>query len=283
MISLSIITINLNNAAGLEKTARSVIEQTFSDFEYILIDGGSTDNSRAVITTYADRITYAVSERDGGIYQAMNKGIQQARGEYCLFLNSGDWLATPAVLADVFAQKRQADIIAGDIYFYDNQEDEIRWHVRSPEKITAKALFMGTLPHQATFIRRSLFKRVGLYNEQLTIASDWLFFLDALLGHHCSYEHFPGTIAYFNMDGISCNPATNGLPRQEQRLILQERYPLFLADYEQLEKLEEERLEWLNSREYAVYGFLDRNRVIRSGVFLRRIKRFVLRTLARRS
>ncbi|GAB3513159.1 glycosyltransferase family 2 protein [Spirosoma knui] len=282
MIPLSIITINLNNAVGLKKTGQSVISQTFRDFEYIIIDGGSTDASRKVIEQFSSHVTYSVSERDRGIYHAMNKGIRQATGEYCLFLNSGDWLATPTVLEEVFASRPQADIVAGDVYFYDNQKQEIRWHVTSPANITARTLFRGTLPHQATFIRRRLFGSVGLYNEQLKIASDWLFFVEALLEHHCSYVHFPGVIAYFNMDGISCDPATNNLPRQEQRLILQQRYPLFLADFERLEALETERSQWLSSRESAVYRFLERNQVIKAGVFVRRLKRFVLRMIRRR-
>ncbi len=281
MIPLSIITINLNNGAGLARTAQSVVDQTFSNFEYILIDGGSTDTSAQVIDRFSDRITYAVSEHDRGIYHAMNKGIQQAQGQYCLFLNSGDWLATPTILTEIFEKKPKADVVAGDIFFFDTQQQEVRWHVRSPEKITAKTLFLGTLPHQATLIRRSLFERVGLYSEQLKIASDWLFFVDALLVHRCSYEHFPGTIAYFNMDGISCDPATNGLPRQEQRVSLQERYPLFLADYDELEGYAREQQKWHSSREYAVYLRLKRYGIIKSGVFLGRMKRVIRRTLAR--
>lgn len=282
MIPLSIITINLNDGAGLEKTIQSVDRQTFLDFEFIVVDGGSMDNSLEIINKFSHRISYSVSERDRGIYHAMNKGIGQARGAYCLFLNSGDWLATDTVLEEVFVQKPQADIVAGDIYFYDNQKQQIQWHVTSPDAITAKTLFLGTLPHQATFIRRSLFTRVGLYNEQLRIAADWLFFVEALLVHQCTYAHHPATIAYFNMDGISCNPLTNGLPKQEQRTVLQEHYPRFLADYEELDKLEKERQDWLTSREYAVYRFLERNRIIQSGIFLRRMKRFVLRALGRR-
>lgn len=279
MSTLSIITVNLNNGAGLKKTVQSVTGQTFVDVDFIIIDGGSTDNSTEVIDTFSNRINYSVSEPDRGIYEAMNKGIRQAQGEYCLFLNSGDWLATPTVLEEVFAKNPQADITAGDIYFYDHQKQKIRWHVTSPETLTARTLFGGTLPHQATFIRRRLFERVGLYNEQLAIASDWLWFVEALLVHHCSYEHHPGVVAYFNMDGISCNPATNGLARLEQLSVLQERYPRFVADYEQLNRLNEEQQQWLNSRQYAVYQFLERSRIIQAGVCLQRLKRFVLRTV----
>ena len=281
MIALSIITVNLNNGAGLERTAQSVSEQTFSDFEFILIDGGSTDTSAEIINQFSDCITYAVSEHDGGIYHAMNKGIRQAQGRYCLFLNSGDWLANPTVLDEVFAKKPEADIVAGNIFFYDNQQQKIKWHVESPATMTAKTMFLGTIPHQATFIRRSLFERVGTYNEQLSIASDWLFFVDALLVHHCSYMHFPGTVAYFSMDGISCDPATDGLARQEQQAVLRERYPLFLADYNQLDERERDRQKWISSQEYAVYRALDRYGIIQSGVFVRRIVRVVRRTFAR--
>ena len=89
---LSIITVNLNNAAGLQKTIESVINQTFTDYEFIIIDGGSTDSSLEIIKQYANKITYWVSEPDNGIYNGMNKGIGQADGEYCFFLNSGDWM-----------------------------------------------------------------------------------------------------------------------------------------------------------------------------------------------
>jgi glycosyltransferase involved in cell wall biosynthesis len=278
-VKLTIITINLNNASGLKKTIESVANQSYRDLDYVVIDGESKDNSQQVIREYESFINDWVSEPDQGIYHAMNKGIRKATGEYCLFLNSGDWLAAPTILESVFAQNPQADIVAGDVYFYDTQQGAIKWQVPSPDQLTAKTLFLGTLPHQATFIRRSLFNRFGLYNEQLKIASDWLFFLEALLIHGCSYQHHTETIAYFNMDGISCNPATESLPRREQLSILQQKYPLFLPDYEQLDQLEKQSQAWLQSREYRVYGFLERMGVIQFGVFARRLKRFFLRTL----
>lgn len=279
MPALSIITVNLNNCAGLEKTIQSVFLQTFSAVEYIVIDGGSTDGSVGLLNTHNERITYWTSAPDNGIYHAMNKGIRQATGEYCLFLNSGDWLTTSSTLENVFTQNPHADVVAGDIYFFDTQANAIKWHVPSPEHLTAKALFLGTLPHQATLIRRSLFERFGVYSEQLKVASDWLFFVEALLEHGCSYQHIPETIAYFNMDGISCNPQTVSLPRRERLGILQQKYPLFLPDYEQLEQLEKQHQAWLQSREYRVYRLLNCMGVIRFGVFAHRSKRFILRTL----
>ncbi len=89
-MKLSIITVNLNNKDGLQKTIDSVISQTFKDFEWIVIDGGSTDGSKELIEKYSDYISYWVSEPDKGIYNAMNKGIKVAKGDYLEFLNSGD-------------------------------------------------------------------------------------------------------------------------------------------------------------------------------------------------
>jgi glycosyltransferase involved in cell wall biosynthesis len=103
-VKLSIITINKDNARGLEKTIQSVMGQTYNDFEYIVIDGASSDDSVDIIKRYADRMTYWVSEPDTGIYNAMNKGIRKAQGEYCLFLNSGDVLINSNSLKDAFEE-----------------------------------------------------------------------------------------------------------------------------------------------------------------------------------
>lgn len=283
LVELTIITVNLNNAAGLKKTIESVVNQSFRSVDYIVIDGASKDNSRQIIQDYDSFISYWISESDNGIYHAMNKGIRKAAGEYCLFLNSGDWLAEPTTLESVFAQKPHADIVAGDVYFYDSQQNAIKWHVPSPDQLTAKTLFLGTLPHQATFIRRSLFGKIGLYNEQLKIASDWLFFIEALVEQGCSYQHHKGPVAYFNMDGISCNPATESLPRREQLYILRQKYPLFLPDYERLDQLETQTQQWVHSREYRVYRFLEHIGIIKLGMLCRRAKRAVQRSLIQKS
>lgn len=277
MTVISIITINLNNAKGLQKTIESVVSQTFQSFEFIIIDGGSTDSSRRVIEEYAKHLTYWISEPDHGIYHAMNKGIKVAKGNYCLFLNSGDWLVNHTVLADVFSETPTADIIAGDVYYYDNQRNTIQWHVVSPDELSAKTLFQGSLPHQSTFIRRALFESIGYYNERLRIASDWLFFVEALLEKGCSYKHYSGVVSYFNMDGISCNPTTDSLPKREQLSVLLQKYPLFLADYERLAQLEEQSNRWAASREYLVFTYFQKIGLIQAGVLFLRLVRFLKR------
>ena len=117
MKKLSIITVNKNNAEGLRKTIESVVCQTFKDFEYIVIDGASTDESVAVIETYLANVTYWVSKPDRGIYEAINKGIKVAVGEYCLFLNSGDYLSSDSILEKAFSYGFFEDIVYGDVIF----------------------------------------------------------------------------------------------------------------------------------------------------------------------
>lgn len=121
-MKLSIITVNRNNTEGLRKTIESVVSQTYTDFEYIIIDGASTDGSVDIIKEYADRITYWVSEPDNGIYNAMNKGILKAKGEYLQFLNSGDWLVDEGVLQTMIKYTDDVDILIGNIYLINGTE-----------------------------------------------------------------------------------------------------------------------------------------------------------------
>ena len=111
MPKLSIITVNLNNREGLRKTAESVVSQTYKDYEWIVIDGGSTDGSKELIEQYAEHISYWVSEPDKGIYNAMNKGIRQAHGEYFLFLNSGDSLCDDDIVESFCVGNFKEDIV----------------------------------------------------------------------------------------------------------------------------------------------------------------------------
>ncbi len=207
----------------------------------------------------------------------MNKGILKAKGRYCLFLNSGDWLADSEVLGRVFSEPQDADIISGDVAFYDSAKHAVKWLVPSPEELTAKTLFNGTLPHQATFIKRELFEKYGLYNENLKIASDWLFFVETLLGHNVTYKHFNGLVAYFNMDGISCRPETNSLPREEQLSVLRMKYPRFVADFERLKQLEEDKTGWLESREHKSYQLLKKLGIVETGIFVFRVGNYISR------
>ena len=121
-MELSVITINLNNATGLLKTMRSVLSQTFNDFEYIIVDGESSDNSVDLIKEFNTKFQnlYWISEPDSGIFNAMNKGINLSKGKYLLFLNSGDFLSDQNTLEQVFSNKRNADILCGKANIIEN-------------------------------------------------------------------------------------------------------------------------------------------------------------------
>jgi len=195
---LSIITINKNNAVGLKKTIQSVICQTYTDFEYIIIDGVSEDGSVEIIRKYIDNINYWISEPDTGIYNAMNKGILKAQGEYCLFLNSGDWLVSPETIDNVF---REISGNPSDIFYSDriNCNNTI---VRYPNKLTIDFLLNTSISHQNTLIKRSLFLEHGLYNEELRISSDKEFFLSEFWKYKSVFYHIDTNIAFFDIHGI---------------------------------------------------------------------------------
>jgi len=193
---LSIITVNLNDKNGLTATFESVFQQTFTDFEYIVIDGNSTDGSKEVIEAHKKELNYSVSEPDTGVYNAMNKGIARCRAEYCLFLNSGDVLYNKDSLKNVFSSKPTEDIIYGN---------SLNGDIFStyPEKITPLYLFRKPVLHQASFIKRELFSKLGFYNESYKIVADWEFYLKAFLAEKCSYKYIDTPIARFDMEGLS--------------------------------------------------------------------------------
>ncbi|CAM3733174.1 hypothetical protein FSS13T_22350 [Flavobacterium saliperosum S13] len=200
-ILLSVITINYNDAKGLKKTMDSVVNQTWKGFEYLVIDGGSADESPALMEAYKQNITYSVSEKDSGIYNAMNKGIKAAKGKYLLFLNSGDYLVNPTVFENVFSNfTSDADFICGHLYYEQSGKAVVKEH---PEQMTFSYLVSKTVYHPSTFIKRTLFERYGLYNENNKIVSDWEFFFKALGLNGASYQKLQHTITHFDMNGIS--------------------------------------------------------------------------------
>lgn len=201
MPKLSVITINYNNRAGLERTFESVMPQLCEDIEYIVIDGASDDGSRELIEKNADALAYWCSEPDGGIYNAMNKGVRHAEGEYLLFLNSGDFLCESDVLARSLPQLRDADIIYGDL-IYQDPVGGVRREEIYPDTINADKLLTGSLPHPSSFIRRQLLVDTP-YNEELKIVSDWEFFVKKIMWEGCSTRHLPYSISVFMEDGIS--------------------------------------------------------------------------------
>lgn len=300
MFKLSIITINYNNAEGLRKTLASVVSQTYAEIEHIIIDGGSTDESVEILEAYpqplpkrrgditegkfptqnpAHKVIW-VSEKDNGIYNAMNKGIRMAMGDYIQILNSGDILAADDVterMMTALAERNEkinnqqskqldnqplkqstcdivnivenkiVDIVenkksASPAIFYGNMikeypdgrqvKDTCGGGEYTPESFLY--FYRGTLNHDCAYIRRDLFEKYGLYNEQMKICSDWEWYVRAIVlgGEKTSYTDIDVTV--FDMMGVSESGGKNrALIQQERREYLESILPAaVLRDYD---------------------------------------------------
>ncbi len=216
---LSIITV-CKNEPFIESTCRSVCEQTCQDFEWIVVDGASTDNTLTKIETYKNRANIFISEPDGGIYQAMNKGIKCAKGNYCLFLNGGDMLYNEDTIASVipYLKENRADVYYGDSYrLFENEAD---CFIKTYPNTLDKSFFLtNTLGHQSSFIRRELFEKYGGYREDFKIVSDkekWLCFMEKGV----SFEHLPFACSQFRMNGIS-QIKSDSLKEEKRKMFMQ--------------------------------------------------------------
>ncbi|MBR1668766.1 MAG: glycosyltransferase [Bacteroidaceae bacterium] len=248
-MKFSIITINYNNKEGLKRTIDSVVAQTFRDFEWLLIDGGSTDGSRELIEENKHHFSYWCSEKDNGVYNAQNKGIQRAKGEYVLLLNSGDCLAGSNVLAEVIKCGVQSDFILGNMIVHEGGDDYI-WDIKE-EALTARQFFYGTLPHPGTFIKRTMFEQFGLYDEEMKICSDWKFFVEAILIGQATLKKIPVTISVFEGGGISDQMIEQS--HKERKQVLDKIFlPLVQEDYRMLNSLLELKRVWIFDKLYSV-------------------------------
>lgn len=238
MLKLSIITVNYNNKAGLLKSFDSVFNQTFKDFEYIVIDGGSSDGSKEIIEENQVNISYWVSEKDRGIYHAMNKGIAKSTGDYLLFLNSGDYLYDSSVLETAFSNDLTEDIVYGDVVWDTNGIQTLH---KFPNKVLFSYFEAGhILPHQGSFIRKSLFESLGLYDESQKIIADWIFFIQAICRYNSSYKHIDLLISVCGRDGISCDPVNLESILSSRTEALQKYFPAFVEDYKNLHAIQAE-------------------------------------------
>ena len=235
-MKLSIITINRNNAAGLEKTMRSVSTQTFKEFEYIVVDGASTDGSMEVIKELGAEIVHLqwVSEPDSGIYNAMNKGIRMASGDYIQILNSGDCLAADDVAEKMLKsleEKGNPSILYGNMVkcFPDGKRKVDKCF--AGQEITMLGMFTGTLNHDPAYIRRDLFEKYGYYDESLKIVSDWKWYVEAVILGGEKPQYVDLDVTLFDMTGIS--ETHLDLCKEERNKVLEDLFPkAVLADYE---------------------------------------------------
>lgn len=230
----TIVTINYNNKEGLYHTIESVLGQSFHDFEFVVIDGGSTDGSVEVIKEFQNMMSYWISEKDSGIYNAMNKGVAKAHGDYCIFMNSGDCFYDKNVLEQVAENMTNEDVIVGKVAIDDKNT------IISPPpldgELTLYHLYSGAIPHQGSFIRKELLQRYP-YDESLKISSDWKFFIQTLILDNCSVNFLDLFVARYDLDGVSTsNPM---LMRAEKDEILARLLPpRIIADYKKMKQSE---------------------------------------------
>jgi glycosyltransferase involved in cell wall biosynthesis len=252
-MQLSIITINLNNAAGLHKTIESVVNQTFTDFEFIIIDGGSTDESIDLIKKSGKYFTKWISEPDSGVYQAFNKGISFAKGKYLLFLNSGDFLIAYDVLKKIFSTAHTADILYGSFNISDKGQVNT---VDPPPFITFNALYNIGLAHQSTFVKRELFEKFGYYREDFKYNADIEFWYRTILFGGASTEKINVLVSDYNLDGISSKQNTSKDFLKEHEIILS--HPVLkriVPDYNKWRELEKDFkiLLWVQKKKWLLF------------------------------
>jgi glycosyltransferase involved in cell wall biosynthesis len=270
MPRLTIITINYNNASGLRKTVESILNQTFKDFEYIIIDGASTDGSIEYIKAQNSKLRTQnfklITEPDSGIYNAMNKGIRMAKGDYIHFLNSGDWLVDEHVvekmLSSLFPSPKgegsgvRYDILIGNVISI--RPDGKKRYKKNNETVSLLTFYRGTIEHTSAYIRRELFDIYGLYDERLKIVADWKWYLQVAGLNKATIKFTDTYVTYFDTTGIS---STNlQLDKVERRKVLEELIPApVLADYdayhfdiEQMERIKKHK--WL----YRLFWFVER-------------------------
>lgn len=169
---LSIITVVYNSETLIEYTIKSVLAQTYPHIEYVIIDGASTDKTLAIIDKYKSKINTLVTEKDKGLYDAMNKGLHKATGNYVLFLNSGDELLSPTTVEELFTNFSNADVYYGDTEIISDERKALgKRRLRAPENLTWKSLKYGmNVSHQSFIPKRVL---CGNYDTAHKINSDY--------------------------------------------------------------------------------------------------------------
>ena len=224
MKKLTIITINFNHKEGLQRTIDSIVNQTFTDYEWIVVDGGSTDGSKELIEQYEDHFAWWCSEPDKGVYNAMNKGISHATGEYINFMNSGDVFATSTILSEIFSKERKADLLYGKMMRGSINGEVSEQNLMKPN-IKWWELCFHTFGHQSEFMKRELFS-IKMYDESYKVAADADWNTYMVVNKRVSTEYIPLKISIIEEGGISSNVET--LCKERERI--RETYYYMLSD-----------------------------------------------------
>lgn len=221
---ISIITVCYNAEKTIERTIRSIINQNYPDIEYVVVDGKSTDKTIEILEKYKNYIGVIVSENDKGIYDAMNKGIALASGSYVLFLNADDYLFSADTIKNmmsIVSSDQVSDIFYGNVLMYEDNNGYAK--IWKPELASSKLLYRSTLPHPSTIFKRSLFEKIGMYDDSYKIAADFEFFVRAFR-ESANFRYLDQLVAVFSYGGISTSGKYKKLTHDEREQILEKHF-----------------------------------------------------------
>ncbi|NDV95254.1 glycosyltransferase [Dysgonomonas sp. 521] len=238
MPTFSIIIPTYNSSKTVGNCINSILTQTYTDYEILIMDGLSTDNTLDILNSYQDIRIHVISEKDNGVYDAMNKGIEKSRGEWLYFLGSDDYLYDNAVLSDIsdYIKEKDSDIVYGDAYMVGQQ-------CRQAGIFTRKRFNVANICHQSIFYSKNIFSRLGMYNLEFPLYADWDFNIRCFATPYLKINYIDRVIVYYNdMSGIS----NSGLDD-----------PSFIEIYgirnwQKIEKLNIQILALENSREFKL-------------------------------
>lgn len=215
MRKFSIVTVCRNAEKTIERTIHSVIAQTYPNKEFVVIDGASSDGTRAILEKYRDKIDVVVSEPDNGIYDAMNKGVARATGDYVIFINADDYFYDDRTLEHA-AGTPEADFLFGAQY---DAEDGLLKPAENLDALDVPHLFFGQFAHQSIFARRDLFARFGAFDTSYRICADWDWILRCIV-NGATTSKIEAPIAVFTVGGASGAAGRNGLLSRERKALL---------------------------------------------------------------
>jgi glycosyltransferase involved in cell wall biosynthesis len=246
-VKISIITVSMNSSDTIGKTLDSVRLQTYSEVEHIIIDGGSKDNTLEIVKLMGSHVSKVISEADGGIYDAMNKGIKLASGGVLAFLNADDFYKDTKVLERVamVMQTERLDALYGNVEFFRPSQPDIVVRSYDSSRFTAGRLGWGWMPaHPALFVRRTLFEKYGLFRTDYRIAGDFEFVARVFKQPDLRHRHLPESLVRMQMGGASTSGwratlqlnremmracQSNNIPTNWLKLLL--RYPLKALEF----------------------------------------------------
>jgi glycosyltransferase involved in cell wall biosynthesis len=242
---ISIIVVNLNSHIGLENTLKSIQSQTNSAFELFIIDGGSTDSSLFVIEKYLNIIKYWHSQRDNGIYDAMNIGLSKVKSEHVMFLNSGDCFCrndAVDIISNSLKKDSEFDVYFCDIQYLHNNKTVISDY---PTIIDLLYLLGHSLCHQGVIYRTKLFNQIGNYSLEYRISSDWAHMFDALVKYRKSFKKISEVLINYDTSGISSKNDGIQLLWQERKIHLKKHYPWVVSDTSDIDLFSSKRYIYL--------------------------------------